>query len=72
MSKYSLSYSSLADVYAIADEETGETKAELLKLAEDLEQVGIGYFDEEEFVIYDSGYGPEVLSMEDYLTEKRG
>lgn len=70
MSKYSLSYSSLADVYAIAEEETGSTKTELLKLAEDLEQTGVGYFDGEEFVYRDSSYGMEVISMDDFSTEE--
>ena len=70
MSKYSLSYSSLADIYAIAEEETGTIKAKLLKLAEDLEQTGIGSFDGEEYIYRDSPYGMEVLDMTDYESEQ--
>lgn len=70
MSKYSLSYSSIEDVYAIANEETGDIKAELLKLVEDLEQTGIGWFDSTEYVYRNSAYGMEVISMEDFNTEE--
>lgn len=70
MSKYSFSYSSIEDVYAVAQEETGDTKAELLKLAEDLEQTGVGWFDGTEYIYRDSAYGMEVISMEDFNTEE--
>lgn len=70
MSKYSLSYSSIEDVYTIANEETGDIKAELLKLAEDLEQTGIGWFDGTEYIYRNSAYGMEVISMEDLNTEE--
>lgn len=61
----------MADIYAIAeDEDKKEVKRSLLRLAEDLEQTGVGNFYNQEYVLYDSGYGPEVLSMEDYLTER--
>lgn len=66
---YSISYSSMADIYALAEDETGEEKKSLLSLAEDLEQMGTGSYAGEEYVLYESNYGTEVLSMEDYLTE---
>jgi len=69
MSKYSFSYSSIEDVYATAHEETGDAKKELLKLAEDLEQTGIGWYDGTEYVYRDSAYGMEVISMEDFQSE---
>lgn len=71
MSRYSLSYSSIADIYATAeDEEDVVVKDQLLSLATDLEQTGTGYFGGEEYIYRDSSYGMEVLSMDDYLAEK--
>jgi len=69
MTNYSLSYSSLADIYAMAEEETGTVKAELLKLATDLEQTGTGSFEGKEYIYRDSNYGMEVISMEDFESE---
>lgn len=67
---YSLSYSSMADIYAIAQEETGEERKELLKLATDLEQTGLGWYKNEEFIYRSSPYGMEVVSMADYQSEQ--
>lgn len=65
----SISYSSLADVYALAEEHPEERDG-LLKLAEDLEQMGTGTYNGVEYIYRDSGYGMEVVSMEDYLSEQ--
>lgn len=70
MSNYSLSYSSIADIYAIAEEEKGVVKKDLLQLATDLEQTGVGSFCGEEYIYRDSPYGMEVVLMEDYESEK--
>lgn len=68
---YNFSYSSIEDVYATAhDEQDKETKDHLLNLAQDLEQMGTGWFQGTEYVMHDGGYGPEVLSMEDFLSEQ--
>ena len=69
MGKYSISYSSIEDVYALAEDETGEEKKELLQLAEDLEQTGVGYYGGEQFIYRDTRYGMEVVSEEDLASE---
>ena len=68
---YSLSYSSIADILAIADEAgKGEVQDQLVKLAQDLEQTGIGYFEGKEYVYRDSPYGMEVVATEDLASEE--
>lgn len=65
----SLSYSSIEDIYALARDEPDE-KEELLKLAEDLEQVGVGYYLGQEFALRETRHGLEVVSTEDLLSEE--
>lgn len=69
LAKLSLSYSSMADIYALAETENEETKKALLELAQNLEQVGVGYYNGEEFMYRDSQYGMEIVSMDDYVSE---
>lgn len=69
MSGFNFSYSTIEDVYATAQDESGDVKAEMLKLAEDLEQTGIGYYDGQEYIIRDTDYGREIVSMADFQSE---
>ena len=66
---YNFSYSTLADVYAVANDEP-KYKDELLKLATDLEQMGCGSFEGTEYMMNPSSkYPDEIISREDYTTE---
>ena len=66
---YNFSYSTLADVYAVADDEP-KYKDELLKFAADLEQMGCGSFEGTEYMMNPSSkYPDEIISREDYITE---
>lgn len=66
---YNFSYSTLADVYAVAEDEP-EYRKELLEFATDLEQMGYGTFEGKEYLINtDSRYPDEVISREDYELE---
>lgn len=66
---YNFSYSTLADVYAVANDEP-KYKEELLKLATDLEQMGYGSFEGTEYMMNPSSkYPDEIISREDYTTE---
>lgn len=76
MSKLYLSYSSLADIYALEIEhiEQGdeETARALGALAADLEQLGIGEFQGETYYLLDNYGRDEVVSEEDFLLEHEG
>lgn len=66
---YNFSYSSLADVYAVANDEP-QYKKELLKFAADLEQNGYGTFEGEDYMMnVSSPYPDEIISMKDYNSE---
>ena len=66
---YNFSYSSLADVYTVANEEP-KYKKELLKFAADLEQMGYGTFEGEDYMMnVKSPYPDEIISMKDYSSE---
>lgn len=66
---YNFSYSKLADVYAVAEQEPAY-KEQLLELATDLEQSGIGEFEGKEYLMNpDTRYPDEIISREDYELE---
>lgn len=66
---YNFSYSTLADVYAVANDEP-KYKRELLKFAADLEQMGCGNFEGTEYMMNPSSkYPDEIISQEDYTSE---
>lgn len=66
---YNFSYSTLADVYAVANDEP-KYKKELLKFAADLEQMGCGSFEGKEYIMNPSSkYPDEIISQEDYTSE---
>lgn len=63
---YNFSYSTTADVYAVANEEP-MYKKQLLEFAADLEQTGYGTFEGKEYLMNtDSPYPDEIISREDY------
>lgn len=72
MTKYNFSYSTIADVHAIASEETGKVKDDLHRFARDLERAGTASYDSQEYIYRDSPYGMEIVSMEDYESETEG
>lgn len=67
---YSLSYSTLADIYAVAEEANPTSKKALLQMAKDLEQTGVGYYNGEEYWLKDTNYGQEVISTTDLQSEE--
>ena len=70
LTDYSLSYSTLADIYALAEEADDYSKKALLQMATDLEQTGIGYYNGEEYWHKDTPYGLEVISVTDLASEE--
>lgn len=62
------SYSSIADVHAMANEYP-DRKQDLDKFAEELERMGIAVFDNVEYMWRDTAYGMEIVSMEDLASE---
>lgn len=66
---YNFSYSTLADVYAVAKDEPKYRK-ELLQFATDLEQQGYGTFEGKDYMMNPSSkYPDEIISQEDYTSE---
>ena len=67
--KYSFSYSTLADVYAVAED--NETDAEKLgEFALELERMGMASLDGVEYILRDTVYGQEIVSARDLELEK--
>lgn len=62
------SYSTIADVHAMANEYP-DRKDDLQKFALELERVGVAWFDDTEYIYRDSAYGMEIVSMEDFESE---
>lgn len=70
-STYNFSYSTMADVYAIADaEEDEDNKKKILAFAEDIEAVGRGSIFGESYTLRSTAYGDELISDTDLLSEK--
>ena len=66
---YNFSYSTLADVYAVAEDEP-KYREELLQFATDLEPQGCGTFEDKEYMMNPSSkYPDEIISQEDYTSE---
>lgn len=63
------SYSTIEDVYAMI-EDYPDRAGELSTFAEDLERGGVASFDGVEYIWRDSPYGMEIVSMEDYESER--
>ena len=64
----SISYSSIADLHALAQEFPAE-KVALEQLATDLEQTGVGGYAGEEYIYRQSAYGMEIVSVTDVQSE---
>ena len=63
------SYSTLADIFAVAEEQPQNREA-LLKFEADLEQTGIGTYEGKESIMNPHTNIPdEIISMEDYRNE---
>lgn len=69
MSDFNFSYSTIDDVYATAEGERGKTREQLLALAMNLEQVGVGYYQGQEYRYRETEYGVEVVSVDDLALE---
>jgi len=63
----SFDYCSIDDVYAVASEAEGQDRANLLKLAQDLERGGQGVYGGKVYIIVYSSYGAEVRDLQSYM-----
>lgn len=61
------SYSSLADVYAVADSENSQ---EIRDFGLELERMGVAAYEGTEYMYRDTAYGMEIVSMEDLESEQ--
>ncbi len=69
--KYNFSYSTLADVYAVAED--NETDADKLSaFALELERMGMASLDGVSYILRDTVYGQEIVSEDDLELEKEG
>lgn len=66
---YNFSYSSMADVYAVAEEEEGAEKEKMHEFAMELERMGTAVYGNTVYLYRDTNYGMEVVSMKDYQSE---
>ena len=67
--KYSFSYSTLADVYAVAEENQADA-AKLKGFALELERMGVASLDGTAYALRDTVYSQEIISEDDLALEE--